>query len=309
MDEIPVATLLPVGGGKGGIGKSVMVAGIGSLFAQQGKRVVLLDADLGGANLHTLLGIRFPAATLSDYLNERKGSLQQILLDTSIPQAKLISGASDVLGIANPKYSQKEKIIRGLQKLEADYILLDLGAGTGFHTIDFFALSCQGIIVIDAELTTMENAYGFLKTSILRKLGRMYAEEPGVAELVERTSQPRNGKKIATVSELLRQAETIAKDRGDAAREWLGNFHPRLLINRVRRKEDVEIALRFCEIAKKYLSVEVRYVGYVAEDEAVRSSVRSCAPLVLSQPACLAVQCLKAITANLLALEKAGDAR
>jgi len=165
------------------------------------------------------------------------------------------------------------------------------------------------LLVIDAELTTMENAYGFLKASILRKLARLYAHEPAVTELVERTSQPRSGKKIATIGELMRQIETIAADAGRQARDWLQSFHPRLAINRVRRKEDVDVALRFCEIAKKYLAVDVRYIGYVAEDEAVRSSVRTCSPLVLAQPASAAVQCMKAITANLIALEQMDGSR
>src|SRR5260221_11170830 len=71
--------VIAVGGGKGGIGKTLVTANLGIALAQRGCKVVLVDADLGGANLHTCLGISQPAVTLSDYLTERARKLPQVL--------------------------------------------------------------------------------------------------------------------------------------------------------------------------------------------------------------------------------------
>jgi flagellar biosynthesis protein FlhG len=63
--------IVALGGGKGGIGKTLVSANLGIALAQRGKRVVLVDADLGGANLHTCLGLPQPAATLSDFVSKK----------------------------------------------------------------------------------------------------------------------------------------------------------------------------------------------------------------------------------------------
>ena len=88
----------------------------------------------------------------------------------------LISGASDILELANPNFAQKQKIINNLKKLDADYILVDLGAGSSFHVTDFFAAFPYGIIVTDGLPTSIENAYGYLKNGIIRGMVRLFQE-------------------------------------------------------------------------------------------------------------------------------------
>ncbi|MFW5959669.1 MAG: AAA family ATPase, partial [Chitinivibrionales bacterium] len=145
--EDPV--IISFGGGKGGTGKTTLAAVTGSLLAGKGFRTVLVDADLGGANLHMHLGIKRPEKGLSDYLSGRCGSLSEVILKTPVNNLGLISGASDILQVANPKYAQKEKILRNIKGLDTDYILLDLGAGSSIHVSDFFAYFPYGAVVSD----------------------------------------------------------------------------------------------------------------------------------------------------------------
>ena len=72
-----------IGGGKGGTGKSFITLSLGMRLAKMGKRVTIIDADLGGANMHILLGIRAPDHTLNDFLERRVETLQQICIETS----------------------------------------------------------------------------------------------------------------------------------------------------------------------------------------------------------------------------------
>src|SRR5436853_5119850 len=97
----PQRQIWSVGGGKGGIGKSLLTASLGYQLAQLGKRVVLLDADLGGANLHTCLGVPSPQATLGDFIQRKVANIEDIAVETGIPGLRLISGASDFLSAAN----------------------------------------------------------------------------------------------------------------------------------------------------------------------------------------------------------------
>ncbi|MCY4524049.1 MAG: P-loop NTPase, partial [Halobacteriovoraceae bacterium] len=125
-----------IGGGKGGVGKSLVTANLSISLALMGYRVVAVDFDLGGANLHTCLGIPIPEQTLSDYINKKVKCFDDLLTGTPIQNLKIISGAQDDMGMANLKTTQKNKILAQLREIDTDFLLLDLGAGTSFNTLD-----------------------------------------------------------------------------------------------------------------------------------------------------------------------------
>ena len=173
QDELPsgrrARRIVAVGGGKGGIGKSLVSANLGIALARAGHRVTLVDVDLGGANLHTCLGINQPQGTLSDVVT--KGTrIESLAAPTGIENLTLVSGAMDALDAANPRAQARARLVEQLQTLDADYLLLDLGAGTSLHTIDFFLLADHGVLVLLPEPTSVENAYRFLKAALFRRL-------------------------------------------------------------------------------------------------------------------------------------------
>ena len=99
MDQPPTRehkTIWAIGGGKGGSGKSFITANIGICLSKLGVRVLLIDADLGGANLHTLLGISPPALSLADYIKKGVLRLREVLLSTDLPNLQLLTGAQDL---------------------------------------------------------------------------------------------------------------------------------------------------------------------------------------------------------------------
>src|SRR5262245_30576797 len=91
----PERQIWSIGGGKGGIGKSLLTASLGWQLAQLGKRVLMVDADLGGANLHTCLGIPNPERTLGDFIRRQVAKIEDIAVETGVSGLRLISGASD----------------------------------------------------------------------------------------------------------------------------------------------------------------------------------------------------------------------
>ena len=84
-------------GGKGGVGKSLVCASVAVDLARRGFRVVAVDADLGAANLHTLLGLLHPPRNISEYFQSSGVRLEDTCLDTRVDNLKLLSGASAIL--------------------------------------------------------------------------------------------------------------------------------------------------------------------------------------------------------------------
>ncbi|MBW1897911.1 MAG: AAA family ATPase, partial [Deltaproteobacteria bacterium] len=165
-----MSCIYPIGGGKGGIGKSFIAANLGVLLAKQGNRVVLVDLDLGGANLHTFTGMPSVKTGIEKFLDKTAIDLNQVAVPTEINNLSIISSVNCSMEIANLFAAQKLKIIKAIQKLPFDYILLDLGAGTNYNTLDFFLSSNEGILLLTPEPTSIENAFKFIKAVYLRKV-------------------------------------------------------------------------------------------------------------------------------------------
>ena len=166
--------IIAVGGAKGGIGKSILTANMGLLLAASGLRTVVVDLDLGGSDLHIYLGEKgIPPVTLNDYLNRRHANLEDVILRRP-NRPQLIAGNSAEVGSANIPFMRKKKLLENLRKLDADYIILDLGGGTDYNTLDFFLAADTGIVVTTLDQPAYIEAYAFIKTALQRKLRGLF---------------------------------------------------------------------------------------------------------------------------------------
>jgi flagellar biosynthesis protein FlhG len=154
-------TIYPIGGGKGGVGKSFVTASLGALLASRGKSVALVDLDLGASNLHTFLGVTAPGDGLNRFLDRTESQLERVAADTHIADLCLISSSNCSMEVANLFFAQKVKLINAIRRLPFDYVFLDLGAGTNFNTLDFFLTSQRGVFICTPEPTSIENAFRF----------------------------------------------------------------------------------------------------------------------------------------------------
>src|SRR5690606_30874008 len=108
--------------------------------------------------------------TLSDFVNRTYEELVEVVTPTNLPHLGLISGALDFLEAANPKYTQKMRLLREITRLDVDVVIIDLGGGTGFNILDFFLVAEHGILAVVPEPTSIENAYRFIKAAYYRRL-------------------------------------------------------------------------------------------------------------------------------------------
>lgn len=295
--------VVAIGGGKGGIGKSLVSANLGIALAQRGSRVVLVDADLGGANLHTCLGVPQPRVTLSDFVEKRAARLEDVVVATGIDRLELISGAMDDLDAANPRHSQKAKLLRHLKTLDVDYVLLDLGAGTSFNVLDFFLIADTGLVVMLPEPTSIENAYRFIKAAFFRRLQTL-APDDDFASLVARALAPRDGQAPMTPMDVVIELRKTNVEAAARLEHALAGFSPWVLVNQARTRGDFDIGPTVVSAWKKFFGLELGYLGAVAHDDAVWQAVRARQSVMRSFPQSPAATGLLRVAENLIALER-----
>ena len=273
-----------VGGGKGGVGKSLVSANVAICLALMGNKVIAVDLDLGGANLHTCLGLPIPQMSLSDYVSKKVDNFEDLLVSTPINNLKIISGAQDELGMANLKHMHKNQIIKKLAELDADYILFDLGAGTAFNTIDFFISADKGILVVLPEPTSIENTYRFIKSVFYRRLKMV----EGISEIEPLINEAMNAKLstggTTSPADLIRKITEINPEIGRRVKEEMAQFRPNLIINQVRSQADIDIGYSIQSICRKYFGIEMTFPGYLDYDQSVWQSVRKRKPLLIEYP-------------------------
>jgi flagellar biosynthesis protein FlhG len=273
------ARVISIGGGKGGVGKTFVAANLAVSLARMRLRVVAVDCDLEGANLHTSLGVRTPQKSLADFVAQREDDLGKLLVDTPVSGLQLIAGTQANLGDAQPNHLRRVRLMRALRRLDADFVLVDLGAGTHSSVLDYFLVGGEGLIVLQPEPTSVENAYSFLRAAFYRRL-RLAMVGHGVRKLVTEAMDQGNERGMRTPLDLLREVESLDPQEGGRFVETMRSFRPRLVVNGVRTAEDVKLGFAVVSVCRKYFGIEAEYLGYVNNDEAARRSIAARQPVV-----------------------------
>ena len=278
-----VKQIWAVGGGKGGVGKSMIASSLAITLARGGSKVVAIDLDLGGANLHTTLGVDLPKQTLSDFFAKRSASLESCITPTGIPNLDIISGAQDAVGVANINHAQKVRFMQKVRELDADYLIFDLGAGTSYHTLDFFLFSDINLITLLPEPTSIENAYRFIKSAYYRRL-KLSRNLKDIQPLIEMAMDSKNPLGIKSPSDLFREVNKTNPEAGMRLKAEIEKFRPKLMLNQARTQTDIDIGFSVKTVCKKYFGVDMDYIGYLDYDSAVWQAIRRKRPLMLEFP-------------------------
>ncbi len=298
-----------VGGGKGGVGKSIVSILLAFWLSRMDKNTILVDTDLGGANLHTLLGIKSPSRTLNDFISKRYQSLEDICVDAGVQNLRLISGASEILSLANPKYVQKMKIIQGLHKLGADYIILDLGAGTSFNALDFFLIADKKITVLTPQPTSIQNAYGFVRNAVYRRLSQLSSRNPSLNALIQTAMNTRNELRVRTIKELLQAVEeSDGREVMSDLQKEIARIQPAIVTNMTRDANDKKAGRIIKLVAEKYLMIDAVDLGAVVFDKQIDSMVSKMVPLNKLDKSSSALGCVYDVTSKLMQHKDVGSA-
>lgn len=155
--------VITVTSGKGGVGKTNITVNLGICFAQMGYRVVIIDADLGLANVDVVMG-KMSKYNLSDVINSNRGIIE--ILEEGPAGVKFVSGGSGVSQLLKLSSSQMVDLMMKLGALddEADIILIDTGAGLSDTVLSFVHAAKEVILVTTPEPTSITDAYALIKT-------------------------------------------------------------------------------------------------------------------------------------------------
>ena len=163
LTDKPGSRVIAVTSGKGGVGKTNFTVNLAIKFAQMGLRVVIIDADLGLANVDVVMG-KMSKYNLSDVINSNKNILE--ILEEGYDGVKFVSGGSGVQELVKLNRTQLVDLLMKLGKLdeEADVILIDTGAGLSENVISFVHAAREVILVTTPEPTSITDAYALIKT-------------------------------------------------------------------------------------------------------------------------------------------------
>jgi flagellar biosynthesis protein FlhG len=270
-----------VGGGKGGVGKTGVASSIAVALARSGFQCVAVDADFGAANLHSLLGVPEPRLSLRQFLAGEAPTLDEIACDTPVPGLRLVSGSRATVDAANLSHPRRQKLLRHLRKLDTDEVVLDLGAGSSFNVIDFFASADLPLAVVTPEPTAIDNTYHFIKASWFRAM-RPAVQRPEVREAVRfALGQTQHALPPHLLIEAVREVDASA---AAALKRSADAFRPGLAVNRATSVAERALGEHIAAGCRESLGARVRAVGALAHDKAVAHAVEHCQPVLESFP-------------------------
>lgn len=291
-----MAEIIAVASGKGGVGKSFFSSNLSMSLKYAGNDILLVDADLGGANLHDFVGLKIPGLGLYEFLKD-KVDIDKVI--TKSPAGvDFIGGSSDILGIAHITNFEKLKILNKLKSLDYKYILFDLGAGTSFNTIDFFNFADKKIVIMNSEPTSIENSYGFLKVALYRKIELHLKKIPSMTDICKR---------LHSKSMQFPNVHTILKEVGAAdpavlsdVRKIADEYTVGIVLNLIKNRKELNVFYGFESVAKKYLGINIEKLGFLPYDISVSESIKLLKPYYKNNMKSDVAKCLDDIRSHII---------
>lgn len=294
--------ILPIASGKGGVGKSLLSANLAIALGQAGKKVVLADLDLGASNLHLALGHNVKNNSIGTYLTD-KSSFQSIIEATEYENVSFIAGDSQIPGLTTLKAAQKTKLLRNFHSIDADFLILDLGAGTHQIILDMFLQSPQGILVTAPTVTATLDGYLFLKNSVFRLLNTTFKRGTAGHAYLEQLKQNSDAMKSIYIPKLVDNLFAVDPVNTALFKSRMNQFKPRLVMNMIDDPKDADRAQRIRNSCSQYLGMDLEYLGLMYRDQLQDKALSSRLPVIIYKPNCLLSQAIYRIAEKVLAAE------
>lgn len=235
---------------------------------------------------------------MSDFISQKNLPLADTLAPTSFPGLKLIKGSDEFLFLANLNYYKKLKLIRQIKGLPAQRIILDVGTGSSYNTLDFFIIAKPGILVITPEPTAIENTYYFLRSCVVRIL-KLYLQYYKYQDLLNRLSSALQ-QNSASLQAFLASLTNSGNSGEQILWRALKNFKPGLIINKSRSEKDFLLGQSLIDVARKYLFLEMDFLGTIPYDERIHWSLKNFVPYIREYPDSSVSQALKSMAEKLV---------
>lgn len=308
LKERAPGKVIAVGGAKGGIGKSLFAANLGVILSSIGLKTVVVDLDLGGANLHFYLGETALDREINDFLNGTFPAIEDIAIESKYGP-RLIGGDSSQLGVANIAFSQKLKLLRAIKDIDADYVIIDLGGDTNYNIIDFFLSADHKVVLTTRDPASYLDAYRFIKVSLFRKLNRLFGSESEhraqkdteLEALLHDATMSSKESDASSISELLERVNQLDPGHVPLIESAIAEFKPQLVVNKAPAGYDTtRIAEHINSVSKKVLSLSVSHIGDISLQPEIEESALVLVPVVSTHPDGACAREIRRIASKLL---------
>lgn len=300
--------IIPIASGKGGVGKSLVAVNLSIALAQADFNVVLVDLDLGASNAHTILGIRSVTTGIGHFLQEKGADINGFMIETEYANLRLLPGEAEIPGLANIKFYEKRRILAGLKKIEADFVILDLGAGSNENILDMFLASSEGVIVTTPSLTATLNAYLFLKNVIFRLIANSFGKKSPAMEYMNHLQKERNSLQRLYIPRLIEILKSKDPEGYKVFEKRFNAFSPRLIFNMIDDPKDSFKAQKLRVSCREYLGVDMEHLGIIYNDHLQEIALTSRLPIIIYKPQAVLSQAIFRIAEKLIDLPpKSGD--
>lgn len=289
--------IVAIASGKGGVGKSLIAANVGIFLATLGKRVVLIDAAFGSANLHLFAGVARPMRSLHEAFPPSSVPLRDLTVASHVSGMRLIASVFDPPSAAEPSAQAIAVMASKIRELPADWVVIDLGPGTARATLELFLHADIGVIAAVPDPTSIELLHRFLRAAFLHRLRQL-----GLGAWIrsdEMAPQLEGGAESAL--DIYRRAVEEHSSDLPALRAAILGFTPHLVINSVRSKSDMEMGRAVTSVARRRLGIALHYLGHLEYDEAVWASTRRRRPVLVEHPETRIAKCFERVTRALIA--------
>jgi flagellar biosynthesis protein FlhG len=162
-------------------------------------------------------------------------------------------------------------------------VLLDLGAGTSFNTLDFFNYSHGKLCILTSQATSLQNGYGFIKSALYRQISREFAKDQEVLDLLWESDSKGGEHQVSSLNDILAYLQD--KNPGFFVRlqRLLDEYQIYLVVNQVKNDRDTMSGLIIREVSAKYLGIHPEILGHISYDLAVEAAVNLMIPFPLDK--------------------------
>lgn len=294
-------TIIPIAGGKGGIGKSLLTANLAISLATMGHKTVVVDLDLGGSNLHSFLGLCGEEPGIGTFIHSPEKPLVEYLTATHWRHLSFIPGDCGVPFTGNIHYHTKLRLMRNLLAIPCRYLLLDLGAGCSHNTLDFFRMSDRGMVITTPEVTAIKNMLAFLNNLVFRVIERSLRNNPHTHQALKKIIRHNGASQTRlSVETLLSEIGAIDPEAAAGIQAACLRYRPRLVLNMGRHPDDLMQIEGAFAATRKLLSLYTDPFGFVFDDPAVRDSLSHGTPLVEYDPDSVAARSIAHIAQRIV---------
>lgn len=294
--------IIPVASGKGGVGKSLLSANLAIALGQAGKKVLLVDLDLGASNLHLVIGQQSPKVGVGTFLTGQT-KFEDLIIPTDYENVSFIAGDSEIPGLTSLKASQKNELIKCFSNADYDYLILDLGAGTHLTILDMFLLSPQGIIVTAPTVTATLNGYLFLKNIVFRMMYNTFKKNSRGYAYLESLKKDSASLQRLYIPKLVEILEKEDPDGTALFKKRMEEFRPRLVLNMIDDPKDADRAQKIRRSCQQYLGLDIEHLGVIYRDTMQDKALASRLPVVVYKPQSIIAQAVYRIADKIMQSE------